>query len=139
MRKKKGSRGAVSVFLAIILVPCIVVASLFVDLSRVHLSKAAAESSADLALNALLTNYDGDLKDWYGMVASCQNIEQFYQVSASYFIRALKSQGMSDDEIILLSDYYSNATNDDTIYDLLAVECQTQPEGMIQEDRKSVV
>lgn len=133
MRKKKGSRGAVSVFLAIILVPCIVVASLFVDLSRVHLSKAAAESSADLALNALLTNYDGDLKDWYGMVASCQNIEQFYQVSASYFIRALKSQGMSDDEIILLSDYYSNATNDDTIYDLLAVECQTQPEGMIQE------
>lgn len=133
MRKKRGSRGAVSVFLAIILVPCIVVASLFVDLSRVHLSKAAAESSADLALNALLTNYDGDLKDWYGMVASCQNIEQFYQVSASYFIRALKSQGMSDDEIILLSDYYSNATNDDTIYDLLAVECQTQPEGMIQE------
>ncbi len=131
MKKKNGSRGAISVFLAMILVPCIVVSSLFVDLSRVHLSKTTAESSADLALNALLTNYDADLKDWYGMVASCQNIEEFYQVSANYFIRTLKSQGMSDAEIILLSDYYANATNDDTIYDLLKVECNTQPGAMI--------
>ncbi len=131
MRKKNGSRGAISVFLAMILVPCIVVSSLFVDLSRVHLSKTTAESSADLALNALLTNYDADLKDWYGMVASCQNIEDFYEVSANYFLRALKSQGMSDAEIILLSDYYANATNDDTIYDLLKVDCNTQTGSMI--------
>lgn len=132
-KKKKGSHGAISVFLAIILVPCIVVSSVFVDLSRVHLSKTTAESSADLALNALLTNYDADLKDWYGMVASCQTIEQFYTVSAEYFLRALSSQGMTDDEIVLLSDYYAAATGDDTIYDLLQVECKSATEGMITE------
>lgn len=131
MKKKRGTRGAISVFLAMILVPCIVVSSVFVDLSRVHLSKTSAESSADLALNALLTNYDADLKDWYGMVASCQNIEDFYKVSADYFLRALASQGMSDEEIILLSDYYANATGDDTIYDLLQVECKTDASAMI--------
>ncbi len=131
MKKKRGTRGAISVFLAIILVPCIVVSSIFVDLSRVHLSKASAESSADLALNALLTNYDADLKDWYGMVASCQNINEFYEVSANYFLRALASQGMSDEEIILLSDYYANATNDDTIYDLLKVKSETAAGSMI--------
>ena len=122
MKKKRGSRGAISVFLAIILVPCIVISSVFVDLSRVHLSKVSAESAADLALNALLTNYDADLKDWYGLVASCQTIEQFYDISANYFLRMLSSQGLSDDEIILLSDYYAKATGDDTIYDLLRVE-----------------
>lgn len=133
MRKKRGTRGAVSVFLAIILVPCIVVSSLFVDVSRVQLSKAMTESSADLAMNALLTNYDADLKEWYGMIASCQNIQQFYEASANFFIRTLKSQGLSDSEVALLSDYYSYVTGDDTIHDLLAVEPQSAASGMIKE------
>ena len=131
MRNKRGQKGAISVFLSIILVPCIVVSSVFVDLGRVHLSKTMAESAADLALNSLLTNYDADLKDWYGMVASCQNIQEFYEASARYFLRMLASQGMSDEEIILLSDYYADATNDDTIHDLLKVECNTQSNSMI--------
>lgn len=130
-KKNRGTRGAISVFLAMILVPCIVVSSVFVDLSRVHLSKASAESAADLALNALLTNYDADLKEWYGLVASCQNIDEFYEASANYFLRALSSQGMSDEEIVLLSDYYANATGDDTIYDLLQVESNTEASAMI--------
>ncbi len=127
----KKTRGAVSVFLVMILVPCIVVTSLFVDLGRVHLSKSMATSASDLALNALLTNYDSDLNEWYGMVASCQNIEEFYEVSAQYFLRTLSSQGLSDEEIILVSDYYAAATNDDTIYDLLKVESQTAPSAMV--------
>lgn len=129
--KNKKTRGAVSVFLVMILVPCIVVTSVFVDLGRVHMSKSMAESSSDLALNSLLTNYDSDLNEWYGMVASCQSINEFYEESAKFFLRTLSSQGLSDDEIYLLSDYYAHATNDDTIYDLLQVECQTETSGMI--------
>lgn len=128
----KKTRGAISVFLVMILVPCIVVTSLFVDLGRVHMSKSMANSASDLALNSLLTNYDADLNEWYGMVASCQSIEEFYEVSAQFFLRTLSSQGLSDDEIILLSDYYANATNDDTIYDLLQAECLTAPSDMIK-------
>ena len=123
MKRNRGTRGAISVFLALILVPCIVVSSLFVDVSRVNMAKAMSESSADLALNSLLTNYDADLSDWYGMVASCQTIEQFYTVSAEYFLRTISSQELSKDEIDLLVDYYAAATSDDTIYDLLQVEC----------------
>ena len=131
MKREKGTRGAISVFLAMILVPCIVVSSLFVDLSRVHMSKAMTESSADLALNTLLTNYDADLSDWYGMVASCQNIDEFYTVSAQYFLRTISSQNLSEDEIFLLSDYYSYVTGNDVIYDLLQTECQTDVTTMI--------
>ena len=133
MIRNKKTRGAVSVFLVMILVPCIVVTSLFVDLGRVQMSKSLATSASDLALNSLLTNYDADLNEWYGMVASCQNIEEFYEVSAQFFLRTISSQGLSDDEIILVSDYYANATNDDTIYDLLKVESQTAPSAMITE------
>lgn len=132
MKKSKRTRGAVSVFLVIILVPCILVSSIFVDISRVFLSKNVAVSSADLALNSLMTNYDYDLSDWYGMAASCQDIEEFYKGSAEYFLRMLSSQGISDEEIVLISDYYKNATNDDTIYDLLEMEGLTEEGDIIQ-------
>lgn len=131
MNPNKRVRGAVSVFLVIVLVPCILVTSVFVDLGRVFVSKSSATSSADLALNTLLTNYDADLNDWYGMIASCQNIEEFYEISAEFFLRTISSQGLSDDEIILLSDFYANCTNDDTIYDFLKVECLTETDKII--------
>ena len=131
MKVYKNNRGAVSVFLIIILVPCLLVSSIFVDLGRVHMAKAMGESAADLALNSLLTNYDADLKDWYGMIASCQNIDEFYEVSAEFFLRTISSQGMSDDEIYLLSDYYAQATNDDTIYDLLKIEPKTETNKIV--------
>ena len=118
----KKTRGAVSVFLVLILVPCIVVTSVFVDLGRTHMSKSMAESSADLALNTLMTNYDADLNEYYGMIASCQTISEFYDLSAEFFLRTISSQGMSEDEIYLLSDYYSYVTNDDSIFDFLQTE-----------------
>lgn len=137
----KKTRGAVSVFLVIILVPCIVVSSLFVELGRTHMSKSMANSASDLALNSLLTNYDAELNEWYGMVASCQSIDEFYNVSAEFFLRTLSSQGLSEDEIFLLSDYYSSVTGDESIFelmeedknivDLLQVEAKTDVSNMI--------
>lgn len=103
-RFSKGTRGAVSVFLVLILIPSILFCSVFVDLSRVFLSKSLAESSADLALNTLLTNYDADLKNWYGLAASCQTIEEFYEVSYQTFEKMMLSQGLSSDDIYSVID-----------------------------------
>lgn len=119
--------GAVSVFLVIILVPCIFISAMFVDLGRVYLSDGMAYSSADLALNTLLTQYDSELNEYYGLVASCQNIDEFYDVSAEYFLRTISSQNLKDEEIYLLSDQFATATGDDSIYDLLKVEVVEEP------------
>ena len=75
--KKSNSHGAVSVFIAIILVPCIVFTCIFGDLSRVQLSMATATSAGDLSLYSLMSHYDKDLKEFYGLVGSCQNIDEF--------------------------------------------------------------
>ena len=122
MKYGKKERGAVSVFLVIILVPCLLVSSIFVDVGRVYLSKGMAQTSGELALNTLMTNYDYDLNDFYGMVASCQSIDEFYDVSAQYFLRTMKSQNLSGDEIVLLSQQFANVVGDDSIYDYLKVE-----------------
>lgn len=119
--------GAVSVFLVIILVPCIFISAMFVDLGRVYLSDGMAYSSADLALNTLLTQYDSELNEYYGLVASCQNIDEFYDVSAEYFLRTISSQNLKDEEIYLLSDQFAAVMGDDSIYDLLKVEVVEEP------------
>ena len=121
---KKKTRGAVSVFLVMILVPCMLVSSIFVDVSRMYLAQGMAESASDLALNALLTKYDADLSDWYGMMASCQNIEEVYSKSAEIFLRILSSQDLSEEEIKNVIDYGMHTFSDQDINDLLRMEPQ---------------
>ena len=132
MRNNIYIKGAVSVFLVIILVPCMLVSSLFVDLGRVHLSRSSSDTAADMALDSLLTNYDFDLKEWYGMAASCQEIDEFYEMSAGYFLRAIESKDLSDEEITTLSTYYAHATNNDKISDLVHAECLTDKTDIIK-------
>lgn len=131
MHRNKNTHGAVSVFLVIILVPCIVISSMFVDLGKVYLGKSLANSAGELALNTVMTNYDYDLSDYYGLVASCQNIEEFYETSAQYYLDILNSHKLSEEDMTTLADYYAYLTQDDTIYDLLQIECQTAPSNMI--------
>ncbi len=131
MKKKDFQRGAISVFLVIILIPCIVISGMFVDLSRVKLSQGVATSSADLALNSLMANYDKDLSEFYGLMASCQNIEDFYEESAQFFLEALYSQGLSADDAESLMTYVSALMNDEIIHDLFQMEIQTDTKDII--------
>jgi len=126
MNFAKSTRGAVSVFLVIILVPCIFISALFVDMGRVYLSQGMAYSAADLALNSVLTKYDAELNEYYGLVASCQNMDDFYDVSEKFFLRTLSSQPLEEDEIKLLSDVFESTVRSvigaEEISDMLDVE-----------------
>ena len=65
MRLFRKNNGAVSVFLVIILVPVLVVTSLFVDVARMHLGQAVVDSAGDLALNTAMTQFDSELNEYY--------------------------------------------------------------------------
>lgn len=123
-------RGAISVFLVMILVPCMLIASIFVDISRVQLSKAVAESSADLALSTLMANYDYDLSEYYGLMGSCQNIGEYYAMAAEFYDVSLHSRDVEDEEIRLLYQRVINdmgtGSGDETISDILRVQNRTQ-------------
>lgn len=118
--------GAISVFLVMILVPCMLVASIFVDISRVSLGRAVAESSADLALNTLMTYYDHDLSEAYGLIGSCQNISDYFDMVSECFDQALRSQDVEDEEVQLLYQRVMKEVGgrfgDETISDFLLLE-----------------
>lgn len=114
------TQGAVSIFLIIILLPTMTAAGLFLDVSRVSLSKEVVSTSADLALNTVLSDYDKKLKDYFGLLASSQNTEDVIEQSKKFFVDSMVSQGVSTSA---LDEYFNEITSaiigDDDIKDVL--------------------
>lgn len=125
--RKLGNHGAVSTFLAIILVSCIAFVCIFADLSRVQLARAVGESAADLALDSVLTNYDLDLQEYYGLVASCQNIDDFFDISEEYFTNALKSENLPEEASASLTAYLDSLRGMQETSDFLQMEFVEEP------------
>lgn len=94
----KNTKGAVSIFLVIILVPMMTVSSLFVDASKVKLAKGVAESAGDLTLNTALTDYDTKLKDMYGLFATAQDTDELFEKLEEYYKTCITSSGVSDED-----------------------------------------
>ena len=119
-RKKDG---AVTVFLTIILVPIIVISCLFVDASRIRLAQSVVSSAGDLTLNTVLTQYDPILNDYYGMLASCQDIDEFLATADEYFMACVTSQGVEHSDARKYVDQISGMINGNggEIVDLLQI------------------
>lgn len=122
------TKGVISVFLVIILVPIVTACSLFVDAGRIKLAHSVVQSAGDLALNSVLTNFDSDLAEIYGFMASAQSTDEAISNAKDYFKKAMVSQGLPEE----YSDTYSNAlanllnggSSDDVINDLLGISLE---------------
>lgn len=66
---RKHSRGAVTVFVTLLLIPAVLVSGTGVDISRIYAARSTTRDANQLAANALLTNYDALLQDLYGLYA----------------------------------------------------------------------
>lgn len=98
MRFWKKTKGAVSVFLVIILVPVLTVSSVFVDASKIQLAKAVAESAGALTMNTALTNYDTQLKELYGLMATAQDTSDLFAKLEDYYKTCITSSGVSEED-----------------------------------------
>lgn len=98
MRFLGRTKGAVSVFLVIILVPVLTVTSLFVDASKIQLAKSVAESAGALTMNTALTNYDTQLKELYGLMATAQDTSDLFGKLEDYYKTCITSSGVSDED-----------------------------------------
>lgn len=98
MRFFQKTKGAISIFLVIILVPMMTVSSLFVDASKVNLARTMAEAAGDLTLNTALTNYDTKLKELYGLLATAQDTSDLFGKLEEYYRTCITSSGVSDED-----------------------------------------
>lgn len=98
LKTKKRIQGSISILLAIILVPTMLLSGLMVDLSRFSMAKAMVSSAGDLTMNAALADYDAILKEVYGLFAISQDDDELYKNLNEYFKTTLVSGGVVSEE-----------------------------------------
>lgn len=119
------SRGAVSVFLVIILVPMITCASLFVDASRAKSATGVVSSAGDLTLNTLLSEYDIDLNDYYGLMASAQDTTEIMSIAEDYFVECITSTNVNFSDASKVGNAVTGLLTGETdVDDLLGIRLQ---------------
>ena len=113
-------RGAVSIFLVLILVPTLVVASIMFDSSRLKLARSVVDSAGDLTLNTAMAQYDNVLKEMYGVFAISQSVEDLTANLKDYFRNSVSSLGLDTATEDVIDNIIDGALGDRT--DLLKIE-----------------
>lgn len=97
------TKGVISVFLIIIMLPLLTSAVILVDGTRYHSANMMAQEAGDLAAYSTIANYNVDLKDEFGLFAiDDENISETFK---KYFTETL---GYSESEAQTYSDKIQN-------------------------------
>ena len=132
MRFMYKCRGSVSIFLALVLLPMLTVASIFVDLSRVRMGKAVVETSADMALNAAISQYDNMVKDIYGLFTTSQDIDEIYDKLEQYYKKAIMEQGIDESDAAYISSnimgvFFTQSSETDNLLQIESKSFKLEP------------
>lgn len=97
-RKKKSLRkkieGSVTIFLIIIMLPSFIFGGYLVDASRIEAAKNLISSAGDLSMNAVLSEYNENLYELYGLLATAESPNQMKNQIEMYFNNMLQSNSM---------------------------------------------
>ena len=81
---KRDCRGAVTVFVSLLLLPAVLVTGTGVDLSRMYAARSTLQDANQLAANSALASYDALLQDLYGLYGVMQSDSQLADMMDRY-------------------------------------------------------
>lgn len=88
------NKGAISVFLTLILLPVLLLGGLTVDAARVYMAKVVISDAGEMAMNAGLAQYEDRLHDEYGLLVMKKSPEAMEAELAGYFDKSLNGKGI---------------------------------------------
>lgn len=77
-------KGAVTVFVTLLLIPAILVCGTSVDLARVFAAKSIVQDANQLGANSVLASYDALLQDLYGLYGVMKSDPEFASLADQY-------------------------------------------------------
>lgn len=98
MKYIRNQKGAISVFLALILLTTFLFSGVVIDGGRIYAARNITSGAGQLALNAALSDYDQALKDAYGLIAMAHTPEEMTDNLQSYFMDSLNACGISEED-----------------------------------------
>lgn len=88
------NKGAISVFLTLILLPSMLLAGLASDAARIYTSKVVISDAGEMAMNAALAQYDTELLDQYGLFVMEKKPSEIEAEIEGYFNASLNGNGI---------------------------------------------
>lgn len=92
------TKGAISVFLLLVLLPVLLFGGLTTDAARIYFSKITISDAGEMAMNAALANYDAELMDEFGLMVMAEEPESYGPQVREYFNKSLNGTGLGDEE-----------------------------------------
>lgn len=121
------TKGSISLFLALIMLPMMTVAGLIVDGARISAAKASLSGAGDLAMNAALSEYDQILYDVYGIFAVSENMEELQNNVSRYFANSIDNTGILNDSDSYTREFINSFTFDGSVIERSSID------GMVAE------
>lgn len=90
----KKTKGAIAVFLTLIMLGMVVFEGVLIDSSRIIAAKSVVSGAGDLALNSALTNYDKVLYEVYGLFATAKDEADLQVKINDYFNKTIQGAGI---------------------------------------------
>ena len=109
MRKfLKNTKGAVTVFVTLLLIPAILVSGTAVDLSRMHTARSILQDANQLAANSVLTQYNALLYDLYGLFGIASNDPVLGELLNDYIRVAVFGEELPGKKVDTLRLFYGS-------------------------------
>jgi len=104
----KDAKGAVTVFVTMLLIPAILVSGTAVDLSRIHAARSILQDANQLAANSVLTQYNALLYDLYGLMGVAKDDPILGDLLDEYIRVAVFGEEMQSRELGTLQIFYGS-------------------------------
>ena len=116
MRKfLKNTRGAVTVFVTLLLIPAILLSGTAVDLARIHTARSILQDANQLAANAVLTQYNALLYDLYGIFGVASNDPVIGELLDDYIRVSVFGEELPGEKLGTLQLFYGSDLSMDRV------------------------
>ncbi len=92
MRRIRSQEGSVAVFLCIIIVSLFIFAGVLTDVAGIHTAEIQIQRALDIAARSVLSEYDRNLKNEYGLFGTCQSEAEMEEKIEAYTNRMLNPE-----------------------------------------------
>ena len=116
---KKTSRASVSIMLSFLMLPVYTFGAAVADSVRISSAKTMAAGASDIAADAGLSDFNGVLKDVYGLFAASSTEKELEENLNDYFYRTINNTALTEDDaqsrkyISSLADIFSDPSKAD--------------------------
>ena len=114
-RLARDCKGAVTVFVTLLLIPAVLVSGTAVDLARVHTARSVLHDANQLAANSVLASYDALLQDLYGLYGVMKDDPEFAAMVDEYIRVAVLGEDWQNKDLGTFQLFYGSELTTDGI------------------------